>query len=61
MKRENFNFSLVGKHLRRVGKILLYLFATMLIGAFIGCGVASGNPFAIFFPTTWVHFFEFLS
>lgn len=56
MKRVSFNFSLVNKHLKKVGKIILYLFATMLLGAFIGCGVASGNPFAIFFPTTWIHF-----
>ena len=61
MKKENFNFSLVTEHLKKVGKLLLYLLLTMLIGAFIGCGVASGNPFAIFFPTTWIHFFEFLS
>ena len=57
MKRASFNFSLVNKHLKKLGKIILYLFATMLLGAFI----ASGNPFAIFFPTTWIHFFEFLS
>ena len=55
MNRESFDFSLVNKHL------ILYLFVTMLLGALIGCGVASGNPFAIFFPSTWVHFFEFLS
>ncbi|UOC05652.1 DNA-directed RNA polymerase subunit beta [Lactobacillus johnsonii] len=61
MKRASFNFSLVNKHLKKLGKIILYLFATMLLGAFIGCGVASGNPFAIFFPTTLIHFFEFLS
>ena len=61
MNRESFDFSLVNKHLEKVGKIILYLFVTMLLGALIGCGVASGNPFAIFFPSTWVHFFEFLS
>ena len=43
MNRESFDFSLVNKHLKKVGKILLYLFVTMLLGAFIGCGVASGN------------------
>ena len=32
MKRVSFNFSLVNKHLKKVGKIILYLFATMLIG-----------------------------
>ncbi|KRM98205.1 hypothetical protein FD18_GL001169 [Lactobacillus taiwanensis DSM 21401] len=61
MNKEKFDFSLVNKYLKKVGKIFLYLLATMLLGAFIGCGVASGNPFAIFFPTTWVHFWEFLS
>ena len=60
MNRESFDFSLVNKHLKKVGKIILYLFVTMLLGALIGCGVASGNPFAIFFPCTWVHFFLFL-
>ena len=53
MNRESFDFSLVNKHLKKMGKIILYLFVTMLLGALIGCGVASGN--------TWVHFFEFLS
>ncbi|CCI80870.1 DNA-directed RNA polymerase subunit beta [Lactobacillus hominis] len=47
--------------LRKFGKILLCLIVTMLIGALIGCTVASGNPFAIFFPSTWIHFFEFLN
>ena len=61
MNRESFDFSLVNKHLKKVGKIILYLFVTMLLGALIGCGVASGNPFAIFFPSTWVHFFLFFS
>lgn len=61
MKNESFNFSLVAKHLKKIGKVFGYLLLTMLLGAFIGCGIAGGNPFAIFFPTTWVHFFEFLS
>ncbi|GBG04621.1 DNA-directed RNA polymerase subunit beta [Lactobacillus rodentium] len=56
-----FNGAAILAQLKNIGKYLLLLFIVMLIGAFVGCGVASGNPFNLFFPSTWIHFFQFLN
>lgn len=61
MDNKVFNSSVLLKHLKRLGKLVLYLILALIIGAFIGCGVAGSNPFAIFFPSTWTHLFQFLS
>lgn len=60
MNNRYFDSNALGKHGRNIGKFFLYLLLTLLIGMFIGCGIANGNPFAIFFPSTWIHFFKFL-
>lgn len=61
MDNKIFNSDVLLKYLRQIGKIILYLLLALVIGAFIGCGVAGSNPFAIFFPSTWARLFQFLS
>ena len=61
MDNKVFNSAILLKHLKQLGKVFLYLLLALIIGAFIGCGVAGANPFAIFFPSTWVRLFQFLS
>ncbi|MBD5430442.1 DNA-directed RNA polymerase subunit beta [Lactobacillus sp.] len=61
MNNKVFNSTVLLKHLKQIGKIVLYLLLALIIGAFIGCGVAGSNPFAIFFPSTWTRLFQFLS
>lgn len=56
-----FNGSAIINELKKLGKYLLLLCIVMLVGAFVGCGIASGNPFSLFFPSTWIHFFQFLN
>lgn len=61
MENKIFDLTAVLKRLKRIGKVFLYLLLTMLIGALIGCWIASGNPFAIFLPSTWFNFFQFVN
>ncbi|QNQ80650.1 DNA-directed RNA polymerase subunit beta [Lactobacillus sp. PV034] len=56
-----FNSATIINEVKKIGKFFLLLCIVMLIGAFVGCGIASGNPFNLFFPSTWIHLFQFLS
>lgn len=58
---KHFDSSIVAGYVRKIFRIIGWLLLTIVIGAFIGCGFASGNPFAIFFPSSWLHLFQFLS
>ncbi|MCI1466269.1 MAG: DNA-directed RNA polymerase subunit beta [Lactobacillus sp.] len=56
-----FNQAIVKAKVRKFFHLCGWLILMIVIGAFIGCGISSGNPFAIFFPSSWLHLFQFIS
>ncbi|MCI1290065.1 MAG: DNA-directed RNA polymerase subunit beta [Lactobacillus sp.] len=56
-----FNQAIVKAKIQKFFRLCGWLILMIVIGAFIGCGIASGNPFAIFFPSSWLHLFQFIS
>lgn len=39
---------------------LIIALISLILGLLIGFGMGGDNPFKVFLPSTWIHFFNFL-
>jgi DNA-directed RNA polymerase subunit beta. len=45
---------------KKIGWVLLLMLIFLLLGMLIGSGLGGSNPFAVLWPGTWIHMFDFL-
>lgn len=60
MRNEEYGKDYRSRKFRMFKRIIMWFFILMILGLVIGSTMGSSNPFLIFWPPAWSHFFGFL-